>query len=69
MKVHTKENPADALTKVLPRDGFQKYVTLMYLMDRMELVEALEHQGRDGWALCGAPKAQEIKTKAKVQSP
>ena len=33
VKVHTKENPADALTKVLPRDSFQKCVSLMQLMD------------------------------------
>ena len=51
VKVHTKENPADALTKVLPRDNFQKCMTLMYLMNSMELVEALGHHGRDCWAL------------------
>ena len=47
VKVHTKENPTNILMKVLPRDSFQKCVTLMYLMDRMELVEALGHQGED----------------------
>ena len=57
VKVHTKENPADALTKVLPRDSFRRCVTLMCLMDRMELAEALEHQGGDCWDLCDAPKA------------
>ena len=69
VKVHTKKNLADALMKVLPRDNFRKYVMLMYLMNRMELVEALGHQGGYYWALYGAPKAQGIKTKAKVQSP
>ena len=68
VKVHTKKNPVDALTKVLPQDSFQKCVTLMYLMDRMELVEALGHQSEDCWALCGTPNAQRTKTKVKVQS-
>ena len=69
VKVHTKKNPVDALTKVLPQDSFQKCVTLMYLMDRMELVEALGHQDGDCWALCSAPKAQGTKAKVMVQSP
>ena len=43
VKVHTKENPADALMKVLLRDSFRKCVTLIYLMDWTELVEALGH--------------------------
>ena len=47
VKVHTKENPADALTKVLPRDSFQRCVELIRLVDRVELVEALGHQGGD----------------------
>ena len=66
MKVHTKKNPADVLTKVLSWDGFRKYVTLMYLMDRTELVEALGHQRGDCWVSYGAPKAQRIKAKAKI---
>ena len=57
VKIHTKENPADALTKVLPRDSFRRCMTLMYLMDRMELAEALGHQGGDCWTLYGANKA------------
>ena len=69
VEVHIKKNPVHALTKVLSRDSFRKYVTLMYLMDRTELVETLGHQGGDCWALCGAPKAQGTKTKAKIQSP
>ena len=36
VKVYTKENPADALTKVLPRDSFRKCVGLMQMIDRME---------------------------------
>ena len=36
VKVYTKENPADALTKVLPRDSFHKCVGLMQMIDRME---------------------------------
>ena len=67
VKVHTKENLANALIKVLLRDSFRKYVTLMYLIDRMELVEALGHQGGDCWTLCGAFKAQKTKAKAKIQ--
>ena len=46
-KVYTKENPADALTKVLPRDSFHKCMGLMRLIDKMELTEALKHQGGD----------------------
>ena len=68
VKVHTKKNPADALTKVLSWDSFRKFVTLMYLMDRTELVEALGHQNEDCWILCSALKAQETKTRVKVQS-
>ena len=69
VKVHTKKNPADALTKVLSQDSFRKCMTLIYLMDMMELVEALRHQGGDCWVSCGALKAQGTKAKAKVQSP
>ena len=47
VKVHIKENPVDALMKVLPRDGFRKCMTLIYLMDRTELVKALGHQSGD----------------------
>ena len=46
-KVYIKENLADALSKVLPRDSFHKCVGLMQLMDKMELTEALKHQGGD----------------------
>lgn len=66
VKVHTKENPADALTKVLPRDSFQRCVELIRLMDRVELVEALGHQGGDCCDPGGVPKAQGTKAKAKV---
>ena len=69
VKVHTKENSVDALTKVLPRDSFQKCMILMYLMDMIELAEALGYQSGDCWNSCGAPKAQGTKTKVKVQSP
>ncbi|XP_038972174.1 secreted RxLR effector protein 161-like [Phoenix dactylifera] len=41
-KVHTKENLADALIKILPRDGFLRCVTLMGLMDQEKLAKALE---------------------------
>ena len=44
VKFHTKENPVDALMKILPQDSFRRCVTLMYLMDRMELAEVLGHQ-------------------------
>ena len=57
VKVHTKENPADALMKVLPWDSFQRCVALMQLTDKMELAEALKHQGGDYWVSCGASKA------------
>ena len=33
VKVHTKENPMDTLTKVLSRDNFQKCVVLMELAE------------------------------------
>ena len=69
VKVHTKENPADAMMKVFLWDSFRRCVTLMCLMDRTELAEALGHQGGDCWTSCGALKAQEIKAKVKVQSP
>ena len=46
-KVYTKENLADALTKVLPRVSFHKCMGLMQLIDKMELTEALKHQGGD----------------------
>ena len=36
VKVYTKKNLADALTKVLPWDSFHKCVALMQLIDRME---------------------------------
>ena len=48
----------DALTKVLPQDSFRRCVTLMCLLDRTELAEALGHQGRDYWALCGASNVE-----------
>ena len=67
VKVYTKENPADALTKVLPRDSFRKCVGLMGLIGRLELAEALGHQDGDWWTWYGAPKAQVTKAKAKVQ--
>ena len=57
VKVHTKENPADALTKVLSRDSFQKCVALIELVDKTELAKALNHQGGDCWVSCGASKA------------
>ena len=41
VKVHTKENLVDALTKIFSQDSFRRYVTLMYLMDRMKLAAAL----------------------------
>lgn len=47
MKVYTKENPVDALTKVLPWYSFCKCVALMRLMDRTKLAETLGHQGGD----------------------
>lgn len=68
VKVHTKENPADALTKVLPRDSFQKYVTLMNLLSSENFAEALRHQGGVCRTNCGALKAQGTKAKAKVHS-
>ena len=58
VKVHTKENSADALTKVLPWDSFLKCVALMQLADKTKLGEALKHQGRNCWVSCGAFKAQ-----------
>ena len=68
MKVYTRENLANALMKVLPQHNFYKCMALMRLIDRMEFAEALEHQGEDCRTWCGAPKAQRIKKKAKVQS-
>ena len=61
VKVHSKENPADALTKVLPWDSFQRCVALMQLVDKTELAEALKHQGGDCWVSSGASKTQGIK--------
>ena len=43
VKIHTKENPMDVLTKVLSWDSIRKYVTLMCLTDRMELIDTLGH--------------------------
>ena len=61
VKVYTKKNPADALTKVLLQDSFRRCVVLMQLTDKMELAEALKHQGGDCWVSCGASKAQGTK--------
>ena len=36
VKVHTKKNLADALTKVLPQDTFWYYVGLMGLLDKIK---------------------------------
>lgn len=47
VKVHTKKNQTDTLTKTLPRDNFLKYVALMGLMDQTEFVKALGHQDGD----------------------
>ena len=58
IKVYTKDNAADALTKVLPKDSFFKCGALMGLMDRMELTRALAHQDGDCRLMCGMPKAQ-----------
>ena len=58
VKVYTKDNVADGLTKVLPRDSFFRCVALMGLVDRKELTGALARQGGDCWLMCGTPKAQ-----------
>ena len=47
VKIHTKENLMNALTKVLPRDSFRRCMKLMCLMDKIELPQALGHQGGD----------------------
>ena len=45
MKIHTKENQSDALTKVLPRDSFQRYVARMGLLRRDEFTRTWKYQG------------------------
>ena len=56
VKVHTKENPADVLMKVLPRDSFCYCMTLMRLVDRIEFTKTWKHQGEDCKLRCGASK-------------
>ena len=67
VKVHTSRNPADALTKILPQDGFYKYVELMGLLDRKKLAEAMKHQGEDCRIWCGTPKPQRNKKASKKE--
>ena len=47
VKVHTKENSANALMKILLRLSFRKCLALMRLMGRKKFVETLRHQGGD----------------------
>ena len=47
MKVHTKKNLADILTKVLSWDIFHYCVALMGLMDRTEFIKIWDNQGVD----------------------
>lgn len=61
VKIHTKENQANALTKTLLRDNFLKCVVLVGLMDWIEFAKPLENQGRDCKLRCSAPKPWEIK--------
>lgn len=56
VKVFTKDNAADVLTKVLPRDSFFRCGALMGLMDQVELIVTLMHQGGDCKLRCGTPK-------------
>ena len=58
VKVYTKDNVADALTKILSGDSFFGCGALMELMDREELTGALACQGGDCKLMCGAPKSQ-----------
>ena len=69
VKVHTSRNPADALTKVLPRDGFYKCVGLMGLLDGEELAETMKYQDGDYRIWCGAPKPQRNKKASKKKKP
>ena len=56
VKVHTKENPADILTKVLPWDNFHYCVTLMGLVDRTKFIKTWKHQDGDCKLRCDASK-------------
>ena len=58
VKVHTSRNPTDALTKVLPWDGFYKCVGLMGLLDREEFVETMKYQSGDCKIWFDDPKPQ-----------
>ena len=62
VKVYTKDNTANALTKVLSRDSFFRCGVLMGLIDWKELTRALACQGGDCRLMCGAPKASESHT-------
>ena len=62
VKVYTKENAVDALTKVLSKDSFFRCRALMGLVDREELTGALVCQGGDCGLMCGTPKALKIHT-------
>ena len=57
VKVYTKDNAIDALTKIISRDSFFRCGALMGLIDQEELTRALAHQGRDCKLMCGTPKA------------
>ena len=57
MKVHTKENQSDALTKVLPRDSFQRCVARMGLLRRDEFTRTWKHQGGECELRSGTPKS------------
>ena len=53
VKIHTKENQSDALTKVLPRDSFQMFVAQIGLKDKAKFTRTWEHQGGEYELKCG----------------
>ena len=69
VKVHIKDNQADALTKALAGDSFLERIELMGLIDQAKFVKALRHQGGDNKLKCGASKPREVNGGAKAVAP
>ena len=53
VKVHTKENQSDALTKVFPKDSFQMCVSWVGLKGKANFTKTWEHQGGECELRCG----------------
>ena len=68
VKVYTKENQSEALTKTLPWDMFFTCVTLMDLLEPVDSISILEHQDRECRDLCGTLKHQVGKIKQNVHN-